>query len=311
MDIEELIATAIVEGASDIHLQSGQVPYMRVRLSLQKMTDTPIQEKWLQQWMANHRDGWSFSWQQVRCRCQVCMTENGMYGVIRLLYPLETLPEDEQPITLAHLSCVGAGLVLICGPTRSGKTTTVCRVLQGIMSNKPYHIITLEDPIEYILKGKKALITQREIGSHVSDFDTGIVQSLRQDPDVLFIGEIRNRETMRAAIMAAETGITVFATMHSPSVMLAINRAVGMFEGSEQEEIRQRLAVVLKAVVAQKFMEKENKLHLLREQLWTNSAVAAVIRSGQFFRLTSIMQTGSAFGMETMEQALNRYWREV
>ena len=310
MELETILTRAVAEKATDIHLQSGRPPYIRVGAELQPLALPHIQTADLQAWSKETGPGeaWSFSWKEgIRCRGQRSESRHGPHWALRVLYPLSSLPQEENPVLIQRLGTLLQGLVLVCGATGSGKTTTIWRVLEYINQHRACHIVTLEDPVEYVLEGKKALFTQREVGGHVDSFEEGVRQALRQDPDIMLIGEIRDKHTLQNAITAAETGVLVFSTLHSPSVAGAVSRMVGMFAAGEQEEIRQRLAAVLASVVAQQCFRDKNRMHIVRELLWRTPAAAQVIRSGKEFHLTDVMQTGGEYGMETMAQALKRY----
>ena len=262
-----------------------------------------------------HAVGWTrdevgdgaFSWRRsLRCRLHVCREYAGLHATIRFLYPLASLPPDGDGPLLERLSRLTQGLVLVCGPTGSGKTTALWRILQSINERRPCHIITLEDPIEYVEKGKAALITQRELGTHFPDFAEGIRQALRQDPDVILIGEMRDRPAMDAALMAAETGHFVLSTLHTPSAAQAVSRIAGAYSGDARQEVRYRLAMVLQAVLAQRRLEGQGQVEIVREILVRTPAVVQLIRSGKEYQLPTVMQTGAAAGMRTMDQALRR-----
>lgn len=235
----------------------------------------------------------------------------GIHAVIRLLYPLDTLPADADEALLQQLAGLASGLVLLCGPTGSGKTTALWRMLQYVNRMRACHIITLEDPIEYVVSGEKSLISQRELSVHFSSFALGIKEALRQDPDILLIGEMRDRETMDAAITAAETGHLVFSTLHTPTAPQAVRRLAGAYHGTEQEEIRCRLALVLQGILAQRPYYRDGQTHIIREILLQTPAVAQLIRCGKEHQLPTVMQTSAAMGMRTMEQAWQRYRGQV
>jgi twitching motility protein PilT len=181
------------------------------------------------------------------------------------------------------------------------------RIIDYLNEKRKCHIITLEDPIEYILTGHEALITQRELGPHFPTFQDGVKQALRQDPDVLLIGEMRDGVTMEAALTAAETGHLVFSTLHTRSAAQAVTRLVGAFPAARQEELRTRLAMVLQAVLSQRRFCDDRGIHIAREVLLRTPAVAQLIRTGREHQLETIIQTGAALGMRTMEQALAAY----
>lgn len=314
MELCELLELGIKEKAADLHLQEGRPPLLRVENRLQELPLPDLEKAEIYRLLAE--TGWAensespdyaFSWGEgFRCRLHVCREYAGLHAIIRFLYPLSLLPPDDDAYFLARLSTLRDGLVLFCGPTGSGKTTALWRILQLINQTRSCHIITLEDPIEYVEKGEKALITQRELGEHFTAFAEGIRQSLREDPDVILVGEMRDRETMDAALTAAETGALVLATLHSRSASQAVSRIVGVYHGEEQSEIRCRLALVLQAVLAQRRLQQKGSVRIAREILVQTPAVAQLIRSGKEHQLETVIQTGAALGMRTMEQALQQ-----
>lgn len=318
MNIRELLERGVQEKAADLHLQEGRPPLLRQERGLAELDLPILQKKDIQHLLT--QVGWlngentvdyAFSWgDKFRCRLHVCQEYAGLHAVIRFLYPLSMLPPDDDAYFLARLSTLRDGLVLFCGPTGSGKTTALWRILQLINQTRACHIITLEDPIEYVEKGEKSLITQRELGEHFTGFAEGIRQSLREDPDVILVGEMRDRETMDAALTAAETGALVLATLHSRSASQAVSRIVGAYHGEEQSEIRSRLALVLQAVLAQRRVYQQGKLRIAREIMVQTPAVAQLIRSGKEHQLDTVIQTGGALGMRTMDQSLREIRRQ-
>ena len=286
---------------------------MRLAQGLCPLPGPPLSEGDLRQvlqavgWSGGDQGDGAFSWHDaLRCRLHVCREYAGLHVTIRFLYPLASLPPDGDGPLLQRLSCLTSGLVLVCGPTGSGKTTALWRILQAINERRPCHIVTLEDPIEYVEAGKAALITQRELGTHFATFAEGIRQALRQDPDVILIGEMRDRPAMDAALTAAETGHFVLSTLHTPSAAQAVSRLAGAYSGEAQQEVRCRLAMVLQAILAQRRLERQGRIDIVREVLVRTPAVVQLIRSGKEYQLPTVMQTGAALGMRTMEQALRR-----
>lgn len=315
MSWQKVFVAAVTAGASDIHLQEGRCPLLRLAGELRSWGDRILDEAEIRRWLLE--TGWheqlgtscsfGFSYQRIRCRLQVSEEFAGIHAVIRLLYPLDTLPEDTDTILLQRLARLSSGLVLCCGPTGSGKTTTLWRILQHVNQMRAHHIITLEDPIEYVVSGEKALISQREFGVHFSSFAAGIKEALRQDPDILLIGEMRDRETMDAAITAAETGHLVFSTLHTPTAVQAVRRLTGAYSGTEQDEIRCRLSFILQGILAQQPYYQEGQIHIVREIILHTPAVAQLIRNGKEHQLPTVMQTHTAMGMRTMTQAWQVY----
>lgn len=313
MNFTALMEQAIRQQAADLHLQTGRPPLLRLASGLCPVPGNPLDEGDVHQvlqavgWTGEAGGDGAFSWQDsLRCRIHVCREYAGLHVTIRFLYPLASLPPDGDEPLLQRLSTLTSGLVLVCGPTGSGKTTALWRILQSVNERRPCHIVTLEDPIEYVEKGKAALITQRELGTHFPSFAEGVRQALRQDPDVILIGEMRDRAAMDAALTAAETGHFVLSTLHTPSAAQAISRLAGAYSGDAQQEVRCRLAMVLQAILAQRRRERRGQVDIVREVLLRTPAVVQLIRSGKEYQLPTVMQTGAAVGMRTMEQALRR-----
>lgn len=313
MNFTALMEQAIRQQAADLHLQTGRPPLLRLASGLCPVPGNPLDEGDVHQvlqavgWTGEAGGDGAFSWQDsLRCRIHVCREYAGLHVTIRFLYPLASLPPDGDELLLQRLSTLTSGLVLVCGPTGSGKTTALWRILQAVNERRPCHIVTLEDPIEYVEKGKAALITQRELGTHFPSFAEGVRQALRQDPDVILIGEMRDRAAMDAALTAAETGHFVLSTLHTPSAAQAISRLAGAYSGDARQEVRCRLAMVLQAILAQRRRERRGQVDIVREILLRTPAVVQLIRSGKEYQLPTVMQTGAAVGMRTMEQALRR-----
>ena len=206
---------------------------------------------------------------------------------------------------LAKLTDTPSGLILAVGPTGSGKTTTLWRMLSHVNECGARHIITLEDPIEYVVSGRRSLVTQREKGQHFNDFSQGVRDALRQDPDIILVGEMRDKNTMEAALTAAETGHLVFSTLHTRTAAQTVTRLISMGEGQESS-LRYRLSSVLCAVLAQRRINTKKGVRICREILVATPAVVQLIRSGKEHQLETIMQTGGADGMRTMAQAEGR-----
>lgn len=320
MDIAAVLAAAVQSQASDIHLQEGRLPLLRLGAELFPWGNHRVGGEDISAWLqalGQPFDGrpyvsTAFSWDgRVRCRLHGSREQAGVHVVVRILYPLDTLPPDGDELLLRRLSGLDDGLVLVCGPTGSGKTTALWRILCWANANRRCHIITLEDPIEYVVPGELALISQREYGIHFQSFAEGVREALRQDPDILLVGEMRDRETMDAALTAAETGHLVFATLHTCSAAQAVSRMAGAYAGAEQEEMRCRLAMVLQGILAQRRRDGADGAYIAREILLHTPAVAQLIRSGREHQLATVMQTGAALGMRTMEQALQRHRRNL
>ena len=310
-----IIEKAVSRKASDIHLQEGRDPLFRCGDLLEDAGGVTVEASLLQTWLDTlgpkaEETGFAsaaYTWDRgIRCRVHISRELAGIHAVIRLLYPLADFPPDEDQPFLNDLGRLKDGLILLCGPTGSGKTTAIWRILSAVNEARKCHIITLEEPIEYVLQSKETLISQREFGRHFSSYEDGLKQSLRQDPDIILIGEIRDFLTMEAALHAAETGHLVLSTLHTRSAPQAISRVVGMSPAGRQADIRCRLALILQAVLAQQGKQEEEGYRIFREILVVTPAVSQLIRSGKEYQLPAVMQTGAQFGMRTMAQALQR-----
>lgn len=316
--MDDLVRIAIRHEATDIHVQENHVPLFRIGTELISYVDGTVGKEELLDWIRHFHISWqgedmSYSGTlvgDIRFRLHLSMEYAGYYADLRLLYPLSSLQRDDDEGLLYSLSAKEDGLILVCGPTGSGKTTALWRMLSYLNHTKRCHIITLEDPIELVVPSDRALITQRELYAHFPSFAEGVRQALRQDPDVILIGEMRDRETMDAALTAAETGHLVLSTLHTRSAAQAITRFVGAYPGEAQGEVRFRLSMVLQAILSQRRLCFGGVTDIVREVLICSPAAAQLIRSGRENQLVTVMQTGANMGMRTMEQALYRYGKK-
>ncbi|MDR1773255.1 MAG: PilT/PilU family type 4a pilus ATPase [Clostridioides sp.] len=197
-----------------------------------------------------------------------------------------------------------SGLILVTGATGSGKSTTLASIIDYINTNFEKHIITIEDPIEYVHTNKLSIVNQREVGQDTRSFCSGVRASLRQNPDVILIGEIRDEETMQTALRAAETGHLVFSTLHTGSAVKSLDRILDMFNPSFHYQIRTQIASVLECIISQKLIIKEDKKFVVSEIMITTNAIRNLIRDGKFHQINNFIQSGSKYGMKTMEQSL-------
>lgn len=319
--LDSILYEAIEKNASDIHFQEKQIPMARLGLELYPIGNTEVTKNLIIQWMERcgdldnleklflNENTISFAFTPtVRCRAHLFTGFAGWQITVRILYPLNQVKADNDADFLKRLSTFSDGLIIASGPTGSGKTTTLWRIIEYLNESRKCHVITLEDPIEYVMAGKQALISQRELGIHFPSFGEGVRQALRQDPDVLLIGEMRDEATMEAVLTAAETGHLVLSTLHTRSASQSITRFVGAFPSAKHEEVRLRLAQVLQAVLSQrKYCFDNGEIHIIREILMHTNAVEQLIRTGKEHQLISVIQTGAAYGMRTMEQALAEY----
>ena len=249
--------------------------------------------------------------EQARFRVNLFRQERGSAAVFRLIPSrIPTAEELALPGPIAGLSHASGGLVLVTGPTGSGKSTTLAAILDRVNKRLAYHVITIEDPIEFVHKNDRSVFTQREIGPDVASFSEGVKAAIREDPDCLLVGEMRDLETMRMALTAAETGLLVFATLHTNSAAKAVDRIIDAFPATEQEQIRIVLAENLRAVVAQQLLRKKGKGRVPAfEILIGSTALANSIREGKTSLINNQIQTGRSKGMISMDQSLGELVR--
>jgi twitching motility protein PilT len=248
-----------------------------------------------------------------RFRVNVFMQRHGVAAVFRLIpEKLQTVEELGLPEQLLDLIDVSEGLVLVTGPTGSGKSTTLASLIHSINMNERAHIITIEDPIEFVHTNGQALISQREVSSHTKSFHAALRAALREDPDIILVGEMRDLETISLAVTAAETGHLVLATLHTNSAIKTVDRIIDAFPENQQGQIRVMLSESLRGIVAQALLptaDGEGRVPVT-EILMNVPAVANLIREGKTYQIHSVMQTGRSFGMVTFEAAVNEMMRK-
>jgi twitching motility protein PilT len=314
MDLEHYIGLAAEAGASDLHLEAGLPPALRVRGTL-KIAGDPVSADGLQG-MAHAligEENWpaflerrSFDLSRVlarvRCRINVLHTARGIGFAIRLLAKFQaTIERLNLHPDLGRLVGSANGLILVSGATGSGKSSTLAALIQEINQSEARHILTIESPIEYVLPPQRAYIRQREVGRDTPSFEQGLLDALREDPDVLMVGELRDPETMRLTLNAAETGHLVMATVHSSTCVEALQRVVAAFPSEIQNAVAAQLADCLVGVIAQRLQYRpELKIRVPEcEILVPNHAVKAHVRNREFFKITSVLETGAEQGMWT------------
>jgi twitching motility protein PilT len=319
--MERLLRLQVSRGAADLHLRVGEPPIVRsggdvVRMPDEAVLDDPavsgmlwsiMPEKNKAEFDATWDTDFAYEIPGVsRFRVNVLRDRNGMASVIRTIAN-ETVTVEQMGITpevqqLCHLT---KGLVLVTGPTGSGKSTTLCALVDLINRTRSDHIITIEDPIEFVHKSKKCLITQRQVGQHTQSFKSALRAALREDPDIVLVGELRDLETIAIAIETAETGHLVFGTLHTSTAAGTVNRIVDQFPADRQEQIRIMLSESLKGVVSQTLCKKIGGGRVAaREILLVNKAVSSLIREGKTVQIPNIIQTQKKLGMETLNDAL-------
>ena len=325
--LENLIKLAIQNGASDIHLNSGTLAALRVHGELNYVRDTGIftyealqrfiteilKPSQLEKFMQTGDLDFSFTYEKQRFRGSAYREMRGVSLTFRLVPSvIKTLDELGQPQILKTMAEKHRGLFLATGPTGHGKSSTLAAIISEINRTRKAHIVTIEDPIEYIHTPAISVIHQREIGTDKENFASGIKHVLRQDPDVIMIGEMRDLETISAAITAAETGHLVFGTLHTQDASQSIERIVDVFPPHQQNQIRLQLSYVLLGICSQQLIPtKDVKGRVCAtEILITTPAIRASIREGKVSSIRNALLTGMSFGMHTMEQDLARLFRE-
>ena len=310
---------AVRLGASDLHLAVGTPPIARVHGTLQALERWPaLSVKDLDdaaRWVAGDLDDFdgdldrSVTYNDRRWRVSLYRQRNALAMALRLL-PTRPPRADELglPAPVLNLTNLSSGLILFCGPTGSGKSTSMAALIDRVNETRPCHILTIEDPIEYLHPNRRAIVHQREVGSDTKDFASGLRASLRQDPDVILVGELRDLETMTTALAAAETGHIVFATVHSNSAVSAVTRIVSSFPAGEQAQVRQQLAGALQAVIFQLLLPAARGGRVLApEVLVMNTAARNIVRDDRLHELGSLLDTsGADAGMVSINRTLAR-----
>ena len=318
MDLETLVGSAATNGASDLHLESGLPAALRVRGALRTVGD-PIPGKTLYDWahaiigedqwphfLERRSHDFSKTINGVRCRFNVFQTARGIGFAIRLLSSFQaTIEKLNLHPDLKKLVSANHGLILVSGATGSGKSSTLAALIQEINLTETRHILTVESPIEYTFRPRRAYIRQREVGRDTPSFEQALLDALREDPDVLMVGEMRDPETMRLTLSASETGHLVLATVHSSTCAEALQRVVSAFPAEIQSSVSAQLADCLVAVISQRlrFRQDLNIRVPECEILMANHAVKNFIRNREFFKITNSLETGAEHGMFTF----NRY----
>ena len=326
VQMNELLQLVVEENASDLHIAVNSPPVLRIHGSLHRLEVEPLKPEDTESLMKSitseehiqrvrEQGGTDFGFKfgdKARFRVSV-FKEKGHYGIVLRQIPtkLFTLEEIGLPPTVKDLLFRPRGLVLVTGPTGSGKTTTLATMIDIINQERDVHIITVEDPIEYFHDHKQGIVTQREIGVDVPSFNEALVRALRQDPDVILVGEMRDLATMEAAITAAETGHLVFATLHTTGAARTVDRIVDAFPTNQQEQIRTQLASSILAVISQLLLVKPDGKGRVAcfEIMITTPSIQALIRDNKTYRLTSDIQTGAKYGMVTLDANLMVLYR--
>ena len=324
--MEKLLSTVIQTKASDIHISVGQPPVLRVGGRMRKLDakiltpdDTTALMKSITpdrcQQELQQKGGADFAIEYVdgyRFRCAI-FKQRGTIGMVlrRIPFQFLTFEQLRMPEAIRSLIVRPRGLLLVTGPTGSGKTTSLASMINFINDNYDRHIITLEDPIEYYHKHKKCTVNQREIGVDVPEFKEGIRRALRMDPDVILVGEMRDLETIHAAIEAAETGHIVFGTLHTSGAASTINRIIDVFPKDQQDQVRTQLSTALMGVLSQSLLPRiPESVIAAYEMMVVTPAIANLVRENKVYRIDSAIQTGRKEGMFLLDESLFRLWKE-
>jgi twitching motility protein PilT len=319
-DIAQLLTFAVKQGASDLHLSAGVPPIIRVdgdikRINMPALTHKEVHamiydimnDKQRKDYEEFFETDFSFEIPKLaRFRVNAFNQNLGAGAVFRNI-PSEILSLDDlgAPKIFKDISMHPRGIVLVTGPTGSGKSTTLAAMVNYINDNKPDHILTIEDPIEFVHESKRSLVNQREVHRDTLGFNEALRSALREDPDVILVGEMRDLETIRLALTAAETGHLVFGTLHTSSAAKTIDRVVDVFPAAEKEMVRSMLSESLRAVISQTLLKKVGGGRIAAHEIMIGTpAIRNLIREGKIAQMYSSIQTGQSSGMQTLDQCL-------
>ena len=322
LGVDELLRIMIDREASDLHIKAGSPPGLRIHGELLPLEDsaplTPDDtDRLINSMLADHQKSkfaedkeldFAYSYSDLyRFRVNVFLQRQAMTAVLRAIpIHIQTIDDLELPQVLKQLAVKPRGLILVTGPTGSGKSTTLAAMVEHINTNRRCHIITMEDPIEFVHRDNLSYINQREIGDDTQGFDAALDHVLRQDPDVVLVGEMRDYKTIETAITAAETGHLVLSTLHTNSASETIDRIIDVFPPYQQSQIRTQLSVTLEAVICQALLPTRDEQGRVAafEIMLSTPAVGNLIRDGKTYQLTNIIQTNAQVGMQTRDQSL-------
>jgi len=327
MELKELFALVAKEGASDLLISAGAPPMLRVDGQLLRTRNdvlTPEQSKKLiysilsneqkQQFEKDRELDFSLAaGRKHRFRVNIYLQKQAVTAAFRPIpEQIPDLKELGLPEDIGELSAASQGLILVTGPTGHGKTTTQASFIDLINNTRQCHVITIEDPIEYVHHHKKSIVDQREVGEDTRGFHEALRRILRQDPDVILIGEMRDQETIQAALRAAETGHLVMATLHTNDAIQSVDRIIDVFPGAQQQQIRFQLSMTLLAIISQRLLARQDGKGrvLAYELLKNNTAIANLIREGKTHQVYSVLETSTKDGMVTMDKCLKGLYME-
>lgn len=319
--IDDLFRLMVEQKASDLHLTSGAPPYLRLHgdmqpLNYRELSNQDIQglifEILSEKQKKSFIEKWELDFAYVveglgRFRCNIFMQRRGLGAVFRTIpEKIKTAAELNLPQSIIDLLDCDRGLILVTGPTGSGKSTTLAAMIQHINANREGHILTVEDPIEFVHPNLKCLVNQREVGTHTKTYANALKAALREDPDIILVGELRDLETISLALTAAETGHLVFATLHTSSAAKTIDRIIDVFPSGQQSQIRTMLAESLRGVVAQNLFARADGQGRVAafEIMKGTKAIANLIREAKIHQIPSIIQTSASQGMVLFEKSV-------
>lgn len=321
MDISELLIFMVENNGSDLHLSAGEPPMIRIHGDMRKIDMPPLDKDEVHRMIydimndqqrklyeENLELDFSFALGDIaRFRVNVFRQYRGEAAVFRTIPTrIPTFEELNLPKVFMDIARLEKGLVLVTGPTGSGKSTTLAAIIDFINTEQKGHILTIEDPIEFVHKSKNCLVNQRELGPHTKSFANALRSALREDPDVILVGEMRDLETISLALTAAETGHLVFGTLHTSGAPKTVDRVIDVFPPAQQAQVRAMFAESIQAVISQAlFKRKDGKGRIAAFEIMLGTpAIRNLIREGKIAQIPSIMQTSKALGMQTMEMAV-------
>lgn len=325
--LDDLFRVMVKNGASDLHLTSGSIPSLRLHGDIQALNYRALNESEVRaliyeiltkEQIAKFEETSELdcSYEVPECgrfRCNVFMQRLGVGAVFRHI-PTKILSMQDLglPQVFKNILKEVKGMILVTGPTGSGKSTTLAAMVDYLNENENCHILTIEDPIEFVHNNKKSIVNQREVGNHTQSFKAALKASLREDPDIILVGEMRDYETISLAMTAAETGHLVFGTLHTMSAPKTVDRIIDSFPEEQQSQVRVMLSESLKAVISQTLLKKKDGKGRVaaHEIMINNNAIQNLIREGKTFQIKSTMQTATAMGMQTMDIAVEKLLRD-
>lgn len=318
--IDKLLKIAIDKKASDLHIAVNNPPIIRINgtlypikgekpltnLQVEKLVSEIISKEQKERFYKTRELDFSYGFDDTRFRVNTCW-ERGNISLAARIIPAQipTLQDLRIPDVITKLLELDRGLILLTGPTGCGKSTTLASMINFINQKKPVHIVTLEDPIEFAFKSNKSMIIQRQLGTDMTSFAQALKHVVRQDPNVIMVGEMRDLETISAAVTLAETGHLILATLHTPNTYQTIDRIIDIFPSAQQNQIRMQLSMVLKAVISQILIPSEKYGRVAAREILLNiPAVSNLIRENKVTQIRNVIYTSSKFGMTTFEQSI-------